>query len=364
MSKIEKVFNKILKPINTKIRNKCLNTNYEYKYSKKYNFENHVKSMLFLQLSGGDSLRDFDVKYNNHLKLVGEFEISSYSQLSRLNASKSVNHFKDMFDYILSIAQRERKSNFNVKKFKYLIAIDSSIINIGEALSPSLSFGDGKSAVRISTAYSYGTELPSNITISHAKIGERRCIENYINNKEFIHTFDKGYNSYSWFDELTSDGFKFISRLTANAVTEQYSSRYTEIENLYDLTVTLGTDYSKNKTKHMYREIESFNSETGEEFRLVSNIFDMSAQDLLSLYSKRWEIENFFKWIKQHLTIKHWLGRNLNAISIQIYCALIIYILLLIIKNRLKSSLTTFNLLRRLRSHLLETFTLEQVLFR
>lgn len=364
MSKIEKVLNKILNPINNKIKNKCLNTNNEYKYNKKYNFENHIKSMLFLQLSGGDSLRDFDAKYNNHIKLSDEFEIPSYSQLSRLNANKSVKHFKDLFDYTLSVAQREIKSNFTVKDFKDLIAIDSSIININKALSPSLYFGDGKSAVRISTGYSYGTELPNSITVAHAKIGERRCIENYVNNKEFIHTFDKGYISYAWFDELTSNGFMFISRLPSNSVTEQHSSRYTGIENLYDLTVTLGTDYSKNKTKHMYREIESFNSETGEEFRLVSNIFDMSAQDLLSLYSKRWEIENFFKWIKQHLTIKHWLGRNLNSISIQIYCALIIYILLLIIKNRMKTKLSTFNLLRRLRSHLLETFTLEQVLSR
>lgn len=364
MSKIEKVFNKVLKPINNRIRNKCSSTNDEYKYSKKYNFENHIKSMLLLQLSGGDSLRDLDEKYNNHLKLVDDFEIPSYSQLSRLNGSKSVNYFKDIFDFILNVAQREIKSNFSVKKFKDLIAIDSSIINISEILSPNLKFGDGKSAIRISTAYSCDTELPNNITVVHAKTGERRCIENYVNKKEFIHTFDKGYISYAWFDELTSNEFMFISRLTSNAVTEQHNSRYTGIENLYDLTVTLGTDYSKNKTKHMYREIESFNSETGEEFRLVSNIFDMSAQDLLSLYSKRWEIENFFKWIKQHLTIKHWLGRNINAISIQIYCALIIYILLLIIKNRLKVKLSTFNLLRRLRSNLLEIFTLEQVLSR
>lgn len=364
MSKIEKVLNKILKPINNKIRNKSLNTNDEYKYNKKYNFENHVKSMLFLQLSGGDSLRGFDVKYNNHLKLLDDFEIPSYSQLSRLNANKSVYYFKELFDYTLSVARREIKSKFKMKEFKDLIAIDSSIININERLSPSLYFGDRKSAIRISTAYSYGTELPNRITVAHAKTGERRCIENYISNKEFIHTFDKGYISYAWFDELTSKGLMFICRLTSNAITEQHSSRYTGIENVYDLTVTLGTDYSKNKTEHRYREIESFNNETGEEFRLVSNIFDMSAQDLLSLYSKRWEIESFFKWIKQHLTIKHWLGRNLNAISIQIYCALIIYILLLIIKNRLKSKLSTFNLLRRLRSNLLEIFTLEQVLSR
>ena len=272
MSKIEKVFNKILKPINNKIRNKCSTLNNEYKYSKKYNFENHIKSMLLLQLSGGDSLRDFDIKYKNHLQLEDDFEIPSYSQLSRLNSSKSVSNFKEIFDYILNVAQKEINSTFNAQEFKDIIAIDSSIINIGEALSPKLAFSDGKSSIRISTSYSFGTELPQNITIVHAKTGERKCIDNYINNKECIHTFDKGYNGYAWFDKLTSDGFKFISRLTANAVTEQYESFYTGEENIYDLTVTLGTDYSKNKTKYLYIERESFDSNTGEEFRLVSNI--------------------------------------------------------------------------------------------
>lgn len=362
MPKIEKVFNKILSPINNKIRNKCSVTKNEYKYSKKYNFENHIKSMLLLQLSGGDSLRDFDTKYNNHIQLKDDFEVPSYSQLSRLNESKSVDNFKYMFDYVLNIAQKEINSNFCLKKFKDLKAIDSSIVNIGEALSPTLAFSDGKSAIRISTAYSYGTELPQNITIVHAKIGERKCIDKYINNKECIHTFDKGYNGYAWFDELTSNGFRFISRLTANAVTEQYDSFDTGEENLYDLTVTLGTDYSKNKTKYLYREIESFDSKTGEEFRLVSNIFDLSAQDLLSLYSKRWEIENFFKWIKQHLTIKKWLGYSLNAISTQIYCALIIYILLLIIKNRLNCKYSKFDILRKIRANLFETCELKNFL--
>ena len=84
-----------------------------------------------------------------------------------------------------------------------------------------------------------------------------------------------------------------MTRPISNGVTEQYGCRHTGIDNLYDLTVTLGTDYSKNKTKFKYREIEYFNEKTGEEFRLLTNIFDMP-----SIYSKRWNIECFFKYIK------------------------------------------------------------------
>lgn len=131
---------------------------------------------------------------------------------------------------------------------------------------------------------------------------------------------------------------------------------------MYDLTVILGIDYSKNKTKFKYREIESFNKKTGEEFRLISNIFDMSAQDLLSLYSKKMEYRMFFKHIKQNMTIKHWLGHSLNAISIQIYSALIVYILLLILKNRLKVNYSISKILRKLKAYLLEKFAIRDIL--
>lgn len=364
MSKIEKVFSKIIAPINSKIRNKCSSTNDDYKYYKNFNFENHLKSMLFLQLSGASSLRELDVQYKNHSKIKEEFEMPSYSQLSRLNASKSLDNFKYLFDYVLSIAQKEIKSKINLGKFKDFKIIDSSVISISKNLSPSLYYENKTSAVRLSTLYSYGTELPSKMTIVPAKVGERNCIDNYVSDSSAIYIFDKGYSKYSWYDEMTKNNMKFITRLMANAQTEQHDCRQTGIENIYDLTVTLGTDYSKNKTKYKYREIESFDSVTGEEFRLVTNIFDMSAEDLLSLYKKRWSIELFFKWVKQHLTIKKWLGHSLNAISIQIYSALIVYILLLIIKNRLKLKLSIFNLLRKLRPNLLETFAFEQILLR
>ena len=125
--------------------------------------------------------------------------------------------------------------------------------------------------------------------------------------------------------------YKKSSKLTKDFKIPTYSQlsrlKYTGVEDMYDYIVTMGSDYSKNKTKHKYREILYFPMDSDEEFRLVTNIFDMSAEDIVSLYKKRWDIELFFKWIKQHLTIKKWVGRSLNAISIQIYSARIIYIL-------------------------------------
>ena len=94
---------------------------------------------------------------------------------------------------------------------------------------------------------------------------------------------------------MSHDNYKFITRQQSNSVTEEYLSTYTGVDNLYDYIVTMGSDYSKNKTKYKYREILYFTKDSDEEFRLVTNIFDMPAEDIVSLYKKRWDIELFFK---------------------------------------------------------------------
>lgn len=358
------IFRKLIKLIDGDIGRNLRKTNNQYKYSKCYTGRDHIMAMLFLQISGCDGLRDIDAKYKNSSKINKNFNMPSYSQLSRLNKNKSSDLFKNIFEEVLVKAEHELKSSVKIKEFKDIKIIDSSIINIGKKLAPELYYHEEKSAIRISTLFSYGTKLPSKISIRPAKVGERSCIDGYVNSEENIYLFDKGYYKYSWYDEMSSKKHKFITRQQSNAVVEEYLATNTGIENLYDYIVTMGSDYSKNKTKYKYREILYFTTDSDEEFRLVTNIFDMPAEDIVSLYKKRWDIELFFKWIKQHLTIKKWVGRTFNAISIQIYSALIIYVLLLLIKYRFKSKLSAFDVLRKFKANILEKYALRNVVLR
>lgn len=358
------VFRKLIKLIDGNIGRNLRKANNQYKYSKNYSGWDHVMTMLFLQASSCDGLRDIDTKYKKSSKINKDFNIPSYSQLSRLNKSRSSDLFKSIFEDLLQKAERELKSSVNVKDFKDIKIIDSSVVNIGKGLAPELYYQDEKSAIRISTLFSYGTKLPNKINIVPAKIGERTCIDGYVDSKENIYIFDKGYFKYSWYDEMTNKKQKFITRQQSNAITEEYLATFTGIDDTYDYIVKMGSDYSKNKTRHKYREILYFTKDSDEEFRLVTNIFDMPAEDIISLYKKRWDIELFFKWIKQHLTIKKWVGRSLNAISIQIYSALIIYILLLLIKYKFKSNLSIFNIFRKLSVNILEKYALRNILLR
>lgn len=358
------IFRKLIKLIDGNIGRNLRKAKNEYKYSKDYTGRDHVMSMLFLQISGCNGLRDIDEKYRKSSKVNKDFSMPTYSQLSRLNKNKSCELFKNIFGDLVLEAEKKLKSPIDIKEFKDIKIIDSSVVNIGKGLAPKLYHQDKKSAVRISTLFSYGTKLPSKINIVPAKIGERTCIDDYVHSSENIYIFDKGYFKYSWYDEMTDKKQKFITRQQSNAVTEEYLSTFTETEDVYDYLVTMGSDYSKNKTRHKYREILYFTKDSDEEFRLVTNIYDMPAEDIISLYKKRWDIELFFKWIKQHLTIKKWVGRSLNAITIQIYSALIIYILLLLIKHEFKSGLSIFNIFRKLSVNILEKYALRNILLR
>ena len=162
-----------------------------YKYSKCYTGRDHVLSMLFLQFSNCNGLRDIHYKYKSSRKLNKEFNLPSFYQLSRLNKNKDINIFRNIFSDLLVKAEKEIKSSVEIKMFKDIQIIDSSMISIGKGLAPDLYYQEDKSAVRISTLYSYGSKLPNRITIVPRKIGERKCIDNYTSNKDILYLFDK-----------------------------------------------------------------------------------------------------------------------------------------------------------------------------
>jgi hypothetical protein len=356
------IFSKIIKEVNGFTAKKIIDANNGDKFSKVYSVEDQLLSQVFMQLNQGDGLRDSRTKYDSSRKLKKEFKMPSVSQLSRMNASKSPDIFREIFLHMLYKAKKELKKNQCASTLKNIKIIDSTVLTIGKGLVPELYMDGNLSAVRISTQFNRTTETPDKIIIVPGKVGERNALDGFIDDHDSIYLFDRGYYKYKWYDEMTEDGYKFVTRQQTTAVTEEYKSHYTGIDNLYDYEITMGTDYSKNKTEHKYREILYFKDDSDEEFRLVTNIFDLTAEEIVSLYKMRWDIECFFKWIKQHLTIKKWCGHNLNAITIQIYCALIVYLLLIMIKTTFKYKGTLYNLLRNIRMNLLEMYAIRSIL--
>ena len=131
----------------------------------------------------------------------------------------------------------------------------------------------------------------------------------------------------------------------SNACIEEVKSYYTGIDDIYDYDIILGSDYSKNKTQFIYREILTFDKDE-KEVRFLTNIFNLPVEEILKLYKMRWQIELFFKWIKQNLRIKHWIGHNENALKIQLYTALTAFILIRLVQEEINNKYSILKITR------------------
>lgn len=321
--------------------------------SQHFYTKSHILSMIYLNLSGTKSLNGLVDKLKNTPKLQKVMNTVSVSQLSRKNAQRDYRVFEDLFYETVNIAKRKLGIVNLSKYFKEIKAIDSTVIQIASKLAPTLYYDNKKSGMKISTLLDISKALPERIEIVPAKTNDRKCINNFFTDTSALYLFDRGYYDYRMYDELTDDGFKFITRQVSDACVKEIRSTYVENELVFDYEVTLGTQYSKNKTRNTYREILTFD-DNQEEIRILTNIFDIPAEQILGLYKMRWKIETFFKWIKQNLKIKEWLGHNENAIKIQIYSALITYVLLKLFELSLPNTVPMLKLIRIVETNLLE----------
>ena len=347
------IFNKLTHVIDGNFMNgivKKYNSDFR---SQHFDTRSHIYSMLYLQLSETKSLRGLIDKLNSNPKLQSSINVPSVSQLSRKNASRDYRVFEDLYFHLVHIAKRKLAFNEMNKYFREIKAFDSTVIQIAASLAPNLKYENNKSGMKISTLYNVSKGLPEKVHIVPAKVNDRKCITEFVSDQNVLYLFDRGYFDYKWYDELTDNGFKFITRQVSNASVEEVRSTYVDNDFVFDSEVTLGTNYSNNKTHNSYREILTFNEEQ-EEVRLLTNIFNIPAEEIINLYRLRWKIEIFFKWIKQNLRIKQWLGFNINAIKIQVYSALIAYLLLALLKIDLDAKLSMLSFTRIILVNLLE----------
>ena len=302
------------------------------------------------------SLRELQTQISHNNKLKKFIIIPSVSQFSRKNASRDSRIFEDIFYYLISKAKKRFGEYKLIKDFLPLKIIDSSVIVTALKLAPSLKFDDEKSVMKISTMFN--GEYPEYINIVKGNINDRKCVDNMFRDKDCIYVFDRGYYDYRWYDKLTENGFKFVTRGVKNSIIMEEKFLGSNInEDIYDTEVIMGSTPSGNLTFNKFREIICFD-ENDEAITFMTNIFDLSKEDIINIYKKRWEIGLFFKWIKQNLRIKNFIGYNENAVRIQIFSALITYMLIYLFckKQNLEVKYNILILTIIIRSNLLEIY--------
>jgi len=292
---------------------------------------NLLQVMLYAQIAQKKSLRDICMSLQS--KISSWYHLGLQS-ISRNNLSNSLMKrpaivFEKTFNMILSKLQ-ETKNHATDKRFKFknpIYAIDSTTISLCLSLYEWASFRTTKAGIKIHTAYDIKKQIPEFMVVTEAKRSDHRGIQPMSIFKGAIYVLDRGYLCFKTLANISKNGAFFVTRTKSN-------TQYRTIEKkkvtgngiLKDCLVSFigvkSSDYPE-----LIRLVRFKNPEDKKVYDYITNNFTLSASTIANIYKSRWDIELFFKWIKQNLKIKTFIGTSENAVLIQIWIAAIAYLL-------------------------------------
>jgi putative transposase len=242
-------------------------------------------------------------------------------------------------------------------KFRFnnpLYSLDSSLIDLSLAIFPWAHYALGKAAMKLHVGLDHAGHLPAFATITESKVHDIEIGRTLQFPKGSIVAFDKGYVDYRWFKQLDFKGISFVTRIRRNAIWRVLERR--EIDTTTGVTSDQTIELTGVKPQKLglprLRRVGYRDLETGQRYEFLTNNFRLSAKTIAEIYKQRWQIELFFKWIKQNLKIKSFVGHSKNAIPTQIWIALCTYLLLAYIKFATKLEWSMQQMLRLLQLNL------------
>lgn len=304
------------------------------RYVKKLTIDRLFILMAFAQLHQLEGLREIANVLNDERfgKAVG-LESISYSTISRRMATVSTEAFEALFKPLAS----KTGSHMNVMSgriYHPLRVIDASTITLSLTRYRCAEFRNTTSGVKLHLRLRlFGPDvLPDKVVITPAKVADNTQMDSLVaEDPDAINVFDRGYLDYGKFDEYCKEKIHFVTRLKANAIVHVLEEQPCEESDTIrsDSIVLLGA--GKDQMEHPLRLIKAVDTE-GNAIAILTNVHYMSAEEIGDIYRNRWQIELFFKWIKQHFTVKHFYGQSDQAVANQLYIALIMHCLLTILK--------------------------------
>ena len=330
--------NELLSVIDEEKFSKLVNTAELDRYVKKLTMYKFFELLVISQIQDMDSLTHLSkqTKDEKELQLQVKLDSISTSQLSRKLSSISPKVFEKVFHHLVFMIQAQMTPSPIVQDIGRLHVIDSSTMSMSIGQYPWATFRKTKAGVKLHlrVVVTKNVTVPDKAILLPAKHADRTQMEELIEiDADAIHLFDRGYVDYKQFERITSEGVRFITRLKKNAKVEVLSEQRPDPDNLIfkDQEVFLGDEQNRTKMTQSLRLIETIDGE-GNSVIIVTSCFDLSAKEIGDLYRYRWKIETFFKWMKQHLKMKTFYGKSENAVYNQIWIALIIYCLQVLIK--------------------------------
>ena len=307
------------------------------------------------QLSGRHSLRD--VVANAGAQSSSWYHLGARrvtrSTLARVNEQQPSAFYESLFGTLYRRCQPKAPGH----RFRFknpLYSIDSSLIDLSLKIFPWGHFALGKSAMKLHLGLDHAGYLPAFATITESRTSDIEVARTLSLPKGSIVVCDKGYDDYSWYTALTRQGVYFVSR-------QKRGARYRVVERrtvnklhglICDQTIELTGLKSRKEKLARLRRIAYRDTETGKRYVFLSNNFTLAPSTIAACYKERWQIELFFKWIKQNLKIKAFLGTSKNAVMTQIWIALCVYLMLAYLKYRSKIDPSMQQMIRLLQLNL------------
>ncbi|QAV11529.1 MULTISPECIES: IS4 family transposase [Brevibacillus] len=350
-------FGKWVAPINIMKLQQRIDETDQDKYVKKLTTKAYLLLFLHAQLQQREGLRAIadDVLSKKFQQELGLSSISP-AQLSRKNNRVEPALLEEVF--VDLVQQIQRVSGKACSLRKHIKIIDSTTIGLCLQKYKWATFRETKAGIKIHLRLVFASQedvYPEKISLTCAKSNDRTQMESLIDEIGAMYVFDRGYVDYEKFDEYTDQGIFFASRLKDNAETRHLFTFKVPPESsvLSDSMILLGTP--QKRVDNVLRLIETHDSK-GNRIRIITNRFDLEAEELSDIYRWRWQIELFFKWMKQHAKIKTFYGTSENAVWNQVFLALIAYCLLLLVKLERNSQHSLLQISRWLKVFLWQTF--------
>lgn len=322
--------------------------------------------MAMSQLSGRQSLRDIQSNLDTQqhkLYHLGAKPIAR-STLARLNERQPAELYEAVFHKLLAqcLKQQPGKHKFRFKNPLY--SLDASHIDLSLKLFPWASCCQDKASVKLSIGLNHGTSVPEFVALGAGDENDMVQGRQFDFPKGSIVAFDKGYVDYQWFKCLTNQGVFFVTRLRPKAVYEVLERRPVNKEQgiTSDQVIQLNSAHAVKRGAPKLRRIGYRDKETGKWYMFLTNHFSLSAATIAAVYKDRWQVELFFKAIKQNLKISAFVGTSRNAVLTQIWIALIVYLLVAYTRFCAQVGWTVQRILRVLQLNLFDRRPLKEIL--
>lgn len=354
-------FEQWFSPLNQTLFEEQVQTHQLNYYTKKLHMASFIKLLLYAQLHETESLRALsDALFSDDLQRVTGVESISFSQLGRRLNQIPTEFFQRIF--LDLVAQIHQKTDFHTRRKTTtpLKIIDSSTLPLNLTNHKWAKFRRTKSGVKLHLRLVFmenGYSYPDKTVVTNAIEHDRNHLEVFVDDKECMYVFDRGYLDYERFDRMTDDGYFFVTRLRKNAVIRVLETLPLPARSpvISDEMVVIGT--TQNRSENVFRRLKICDTK-GNELSLLTNRFDLSADEIAEIYKSRWAIELFFKWIKQHLNIKKFYGYSEQAVHNQVYIAMIVYCLNVLAQLNNQSKRTYLQISRYLKAALWKPATI------